>query len=222
MRRITKGPEPDVLRMWKEENAEAPQNLTYSNMPKPGVKSQMLEEQGYLCGYTMQRISAPEECQIEHVIPRSQNLALQIDYGNMLACYPSNRPGKRPERGKCPFGAERKDQTPIYDHNFVSPLREDVEGRMRYHADGTVTAVGDDGAATSTIDILCLDHQRLVELRRAAIEERVLDPQPALSPEEARELAGSIMLADGSGRVPEFCIAISHVAAWYAERVLRD
>ncbi len=216
MRRIAKGPEPEELRLWKEQNAEVPQNLTYANMPKTGVKRQMLAEQGYLCAYTMQRIPTVDDCQIEHVVPRSQARLLEIAYSNLLACAPSNRPGKRPQRGKCPFGAEEKDQTRVSDSNFVSPVRDDVEDRFRYVVDGSVTYPGDDGAAESTIRILRLNHEQLVDLRRAAIEERVLNLEPGLSAEEAEQLSASIMRADAAGRLPEFCLAISHVAAWYA------
>ena len=99
MRRIVKGLEPEELRRWKEENAETPQVLTYNNMPKAEVKLQMLAEQGYLCAYTMERIQTPEDCHIEHVVPRNQPnqpIGHQIDYSNLLACIPSNTPGHRP------------------------------------------------------------------------------------------------------------------------------
>ena len=217
MRRIIKGQEPDELRRWKEENAEVPQNLTYGNMPKVEVKRQMLTEQGYLCAYTMQRIPASDDCQIEHVVPRSQDPLLQISYSNMLACAPSNTPGHRAERGKCPYGAEEKDQTRVYENNFISPLREDVEHRFQYAADGSVRHLHNDGAAESTIKILRLDHDQLVDLRKAAIEERVLDVD--LSAHEAENLSHSVMTANAAGRIPEFCLAISQVALWYATRL---
>jgi uncharacterized protein (TIGR02646 family) len=221
MRRIIKGQEPEELRRWKEN--EVPQNLTYDNMTqaaKEGVKRQMLSEQGYLCAYTMQRIPTIEDCQIEHVVARSQDPLLQISYSNLLACAPSNRPGHRPHRGKCPFGAEQKNQTQIDENNFVSPLQEDVEHRFRYAADGSVAHVDNDGAAASTITILRLDHEQLVDLRKAAIEERVFpDLEEGLSSEVAEDLSRAIMTPDGEGRLPEFCVAISHVAAWYANRV---
>lgn len=221
MRRIIKGQEPEELRLWKEANAEVPENLIYKNMPKGEAKHQMLAEQGYLCAYTMQRIATPDDCQIEHLVPRSQepqDPLLQITYSNLLVCTPSNRPGHRPRRGQCPFGAEAKDQTRIYENiNFVSPLREDVEHRFRYAVDGSVTHMDNDGAAASTIGILRLNHEQLVDLRKAAIEERVLDVE--MSAEEASTLSEMIMVGGPMGRVPEFCLAISHAAAWYANNV---
>ncbi len=218
MRRIIKGQEPEELRRWKE--AEVPQNLTYDNMPKAaksGVKCQMLAEQGYLCAYTMQRIPTPDGCHIEHVVPRNQDPLLQISYSNLLACTPSDTPGHRPKGGNYPFGAQEKGGTPIDENNFVSPLREDVERRFRYAADGSVKPLGNDGAAESTIKILRLDHPQLVDLRKAAIEECVWDAD--LSADKAEELSRTIMTVDAAGRIPEFCLAISQVAFWYATRM---
>jgi len=217
MRRITKGPEPEDLRTWRQ--TEVPENRTYDNMPKLAVKRQMLTEQGYLCAYTMQRISTTDDCQIEHIVPRNQDRSLETAYGNMLACSPSNRPGSRSQRGRCPFGAEEKDQARVDESNFVSPLREDVERRFHYEVDGSVTHLNHDIAAESTIGILQLNHEQLMDLRRAAIEERILDLETGLTAEEAEHLSQTILAADPGGRIAEFCLAISHVAAWYAGMV---
>jgi uncharacterized protein (TIGR02646 family) len=214
MRRIIKGEEPEELRFWKQQNADVPENLTYDNMPKAEIK--MLAEQGYLCAYTMQRIPTVNDCHIEHIVPRSQDETLQISCTNLLACTPSNRPGHRSQRGKCPFGAEEKDRTPIYDNNFISPLREDVERRFRYALNGSVGHFENDAVAKRTITILRLNHEQLIDLRRAAIEERILDLEPSLSAQEAEELSKTIMTANSVGRIPEFCLAISHAAVWYA------
>jgi len=94
MRRINKGPEPEELRRWKEMNAATPQNLTYANMPKRGAKSQMLVEQGYLCAYTMERIQGADDCQVEHIVPRSQLSQPpynEIAYDNLLLASPATR-----------------------------------------------------------------------------------------------------------------------------------
>jgi len=173
MRRIIKGEEPVELRRWKED--EVSQNLTYANMPKAvkgAVKRQMLEEQGYLCAYTMQRIPTTNDCQVEHIIPQrqsDQSLHTDIEYSNLLACVPSNTPGHRPLLNNFPYGAPRKGGTIIGESNFVSPLREDVERRFQYAADGSVAHLPNDGAAESTIEILRLDHEQLQDLRKVAI-----------------------------------------------------
>jgi len=217
MRRIVKGAEPEELRLWKEENAETPQILTYNNMPKAGVKLQMLTEQGYLCAYTMERIQTAEDCHIERVVPRNepkQPIGHQIDYNNLLACVPSNTPGHRPLIKNFPYGAPRKNGTRINENNFVSPLRYDVEYRFRYAADGSIASLADDVAAANTITMLNLNDAQLSDLRKAAIEEHIWDAD--LSADEAEALSHTIMTANSTGKIPEFCLAISQVATWYA------
>lgn len=223
MRRIVKGSEPEELRHWKEENAEVPQNLIYENMPKVAIKLQMLSEQGHLCAYTMQSIPTEDDCHIEHVVPQNQPNRppySDIDYNNLLACFPGARPptGWNP---KYPYGAQKKNGIHVNQNNFVSPLQEDVEHRFHYAADGSVEPAVGDNAADSSISILGLNHKQLVELRRAAIEERILDRDIPLSPEDAEALAVQILTFDSRGRLAEFCLAISQVAAWYAGK-LRD
>lgn len=220
MRRIVKGEEPAELARWKKEEVDL--NLTYANIPKAvrtKIKSQMLMEQGYLCAYTMQQIPTQDDCQIEHVVPQSQNPYLQISYGNLLACAPSNRPGHRPMRGKCPFGAEEKGHAEINENNFVSPTQNNVEHRFRYSADGSVTHVDDDVAAENTVRILRLDHEELRDLRKAAIDERIFPSDTILTLAEAVELSHTIMMSDQAGRLPEFCLAISQAATWYANGI---
>jgi uncharacterized protein (TIGR02646 family) len=217
MRRIIKGQEPEALRCWKDENAEVPQNLTYENMPKPAVKAQMLVEQGHLCGYTMQRIQTVDDCHIEHIKPQRQAPDLIIDYNNLLACVPSDTPGHRPPMSNFPYGAKKKWGTQIDQNTFVSPLQADVESRFRYLPNGSIESTAGDSAAENTIKTLALDHGQLTDLRKAAIEVRVLDA--GLSANEARALSQTVMAADSTGRIPEFCLAISQVAAWYADRI---
>jgi uncharacterized protein (TIGR02646 family) len=224
MKLIIKGEEPQELRRWKQENAESPQNLTYRNMPTDQVKHQMLSEQGSLCAYTMQRIEGTEDCHIEHIVPQNQPHQpsnFDINYTNMVTCFPGNKPS--PEKKwnpKYPYGANRKGGTRIDENNFVSPLRADVEQRFFYHADGSISAAPDDIAANSSIRILKLDHDQLVELRKAAIEERVFDDD-SLTIEGTEALAMSIMEFNVAGRLPEFCLAVSQVAARIA-RNLRE
>jgi uncharacterized protein (TIGR02646 family) len=225
MKRIVKGREPEALRLWREQNASIPENLKYDrgNWPTRAVKAQMLAEQGYLCAYTMQSITTEDHCHIEHVVPQSQPgqpLHFDIDYHNLLACSPGNQPPPN-WNPKYPYGAQFKGAKYIDENNFVSPLREDVEKRFHYGPDGSVIASTRDTAVVSTIRILYLDHPQLVELRKAAINELILDADPPLSVEEAEVLSVDVMAVNSAGRFPEFCLAISQVAEWYA-RMMRE
>jgi uncharacterized protein (TIGR02646 family) len=222
MRRIVKGPEPEILRKWKKDNAEVPKNLRYSALhgtETRAIRQQMLIEQGYLCAYTMRRIRTADNCHIEHIVPQTQAPGKDLDYTNMLACFPGRFPGnKRPaewKNPKCPYGAMQKDGTHIDETNFVSPLREDVESRFQYCGeDGSVRSDANDAPASNSIKILQLNHGELIDLRKAAIDERVLDA--SLSAEEADELAVAISSPGSNGMLSEFCTAIAQVSVWYA------
>lgn len=217
MRRVRKGHEPAALRQWKEDNQAVPQNLTFDALHgsvKREIRSQMMQEQGYLCAYTMQRIQTTDDCHIEHLIPQSQAPDLDLDYDNLLACFPGT-PTPPQWNPRLPYGAQHKGGRHIDHSNFVSPLSADVEKRFRYTADGAIRAGEADTAALSSIEILKLDHDMLRELRKAAIEERVLDA--SLTEEEARELAAHISMPDSGGMLPEFCLAIAQVSEWYAK-----
>jgi uncharacterized protein (TIGR02646 family) len=187
----------------------------------------MLNEQGYLCGYTMLRINRTNECHIEHVVPQNQpdpRPLLDSDYNNLLACFPGNKlPEYRdPEMPawdpSWPYGAHCKAGIHIAEDNFVSPLQEDVEQRFHYTADGSINVSPEDNAAASTIQILKLDHPQLIDLRKAALEERILDNE-SLTVEAAEALSRNVLQFDATGRLPEFCLAISQVAAWYAQNM---
>jgi uncharacterized protein (TIGR02646 family) len=214
-----KGAEPEELRQWKNDNATVPENLAYGALHGAvtrAIRRQMLTEQGYLCAYTMQRVLTTDDCHIEHIVPQEQppkSHERDLDYTNMLACFPGNTPPKG-WNPKYPYGAQRKGGTHIDATSFVSPLSTDVEGRFHYVADGSIRSDASDAAALNSINILQLNHGVLSELRKAAIEEWVLDA--LLSAEEAEKLAVTISSPNSSGMLPEFCTAISQVSKWYA------
>lgn len=61
-------------------------NAHFDDMPsevKSVLRKSLLEEQGYLCAYCMQRIAADNEVKIEHYVPR--NLQNELLYNNLLA-----------------------------------------------------------------------------------------------------------------------------------------
>ena len=209
MKQVVKGQEPAALREWREANAGIPENLRYNcgRWPSTDIKAALMREQGYLCAYTMKRIPGNEDCHIEHVVSRDQCHREwpegEVDYRNLVACYPG--------KGGCAYGAKQKDNHPIDNANFVSPLSADVEQRFSYSSNGSISADVSDGAACSTIRILKLDHDDLVELRRAAINEAVLDADLDLS--DLQVLAARIMEPNSNGECAEFCLAISQVAS---------
>jgi uncharacterized protein (TIGR02646 family) len=209
MKRIVKSQEPVALRHWRETNSGIAENLHYNRGGWPGraVKAALMREQGFLCAYTMRRIPTEQDCHVEHVMSQDQCREQwpegDVDYSNIVACYPG--------KGSCPYGAIYKKSHSINQVNFVSPLCAEVEGRFKYSAEGGIKADALDEPARSTIQILNLDHPELVELRRAAISEAVLDAD--LDQADLQALADKFMEPNLNGEYAEFCLAISQVAS---------
>lgn len=226
MKRIIKGAEPAELAEWKSDNALVPENMHYGSLhgeQTTAIRKQMLAEQGYICAYTMIRLTDEHHCHLEHVISQDQDPRRDLDYANMLACFPGRRKDSESAdtltRSSEFFGAKFKDNTPVDDTNFVSPCTPDVESKFLYRLSGTIEAVDGDPAAISTISILGLQHEALQEIRRSTFEAVGISRfiKSPISANEARELSQSILAKDAHGRFPAYCLAIAHAALEYAE-----
>jgi uncharacterized protein (TIGR02646 family) len=217
VRFIEKGPEPALLRQWKHPNFGSPQNLRYANMEAPAkeeLRECLLREQGFLCAYTTVRIARSESGHIEYLRSQTAYPELDIDYNNMLYCYPGGK-DKR-----CEFGAHKKDDTDLAGA-FVSPLEKTCETRLAFDLNGAVkSARPDDYDAKQTIEDLGLNHKELVALRKAAIEKLPFfrKGQKPVSAGKARQLAVAVTHPDESGKIQPFCIAIKQIAERYASQ----
>lgn len=216
MRFIAKGAEPRALIDWKLANKNTPENLNYGGggFPRDAVKDVLLHEQGYLCAYTMKAIPSRDGCHIEHIIAQSVGTIGRedIDYRNMLACFPPSN-----SAGECPYGAHCKDAYNVTTEPFLSPLNSSVRNLFRFLDDGLVE--GRNEAAIASIDVLKLNFPSLRNDRAAAIRGFLLRRnKKALSAAEARRLATRVVTPDANGRLPAFCEAVSQAALRYAEK----
>ncbi len=202
----------------------SPQNLSYANLPrdvKDEIEAGLLKEQGYLCAYTMQRLTEGE-CHIEHVRPQNVAPELDLDYGNMAACFPQDGGDTSPG-----YGAPVKAGTDVeLNVNFVSPHSHGCEQRFQYDSKGGITSTVGNRAAEETIRILRLDHGTLSELRQRAIEAHgvtlrrgsMRSARCRKSAAQARRLAGSVLLPSKDGRSEPFCVALAQAANAYAAK----
>jgi uncharacterized protein (TIGR02646 family) len=184
----------------------------YRELPateKQALLAALITEQGALCAYTMRRIGA-DSAHVEHIKPesrcRSDQPESDLDYGNMVACFP--REGMR--TAYC-YGAQKKDNWWENDGaEFVSPLHPVCERRFRFDRNGKIAAVTNHPAALATIRALALDHESLTEDRKHVIEEFIYGPQgnEPLSPARTQRALQAICERDRQGRFYEFCIAI--------------
>ncbi len=225
MRFIAKQAEPAALAAWKKTMQASPENLTYGNLPgneRDAVRQSLLNEQAYLCAYTLRRLNGIEDCHIEHIEPQADAPAKDLDYANMAACFPRN--GGDASHG---YGAPVKADTKVtLNANFVSPHSIGCEGRFRYDGKGRIFALKGDAAAEQTIQTLRLNHDSLKELRNRAIEAHGLSlgarttrtARNLKSATEARRFAAEVIKPDNTGRLEPFCATLAQVALDYAEK----
>ncbi len=223
MRSIRKSNEPILMKKWKQQMQTSPQNLSYDNMPgnvKKMIRENLLREQGYLCAYTMQKLTM-EESHIEHVQPQGSAPELDLDYGNMAACFPQD--GGDTSYG---YGAPVKAGTYVeLNKNFVSPHSHGCEQRFQYDSKGITSADGDN-AAKDTIRILALNHGALVDLRQRVIEAHgltlrrgsVRSARKRKSAAQARRFAEKVSGFSKDGHLEPFCVALAQAAKTYAAK----
>ena len=213
MRFIKKSRAPKRFRDWKKAMRGLPDENNYEAVPtdvKDSLRKAMRREQGDLCAYTMARIDARTGAHVEHLQPQKHFPERATDFGNMLLCVPA--------KGPCEYGAIKKHDTLVDDSNFVSPLNEGCESRLRYRLSGEVVARAEnDEAAKNTIKILNLNHGILVSARRNAFRAQGIVPAArAISAMQAFRLSKAVLQRDSFGRFPPYCIAVAQVAETFA------
>ena len=207
MKYIQKGGVPNEYRRWCRE-VRGTQKEDYREMPsevKGVALAALVKDQGRICAYTMKRVD-PDSSHIEHIKPeslcRNEMKGADLDFGNLLACFP--REGMRRTYR---YGAQEKGSW--WDSTlFVSPLVPACERRFRFNIDGEISAVGANEAASKTIEVLALDNEALTEDRRRAIREFLYgkDGSAPLSRAKASRLKETVCVRSG-GQFVEFCVA---------------
>jgi uncharacterized protein (TIGR02646 family) len=221
MKFVNKGGPPYAYREWCRA-VDGTNDDNYGQMRgsiKTVVLAALAKEQGEICGYTMRRIDM-NTSHIEHVKPESvcrlENQGSDLDFSNMLACFP--RDGMR---RRCRYGAQKKDNwwNPAL---FVSPLNPACERRFRFNLQGEISAVGTNQAATNTIEVLGLDNTTLTEDRRRAIDEFIYGDSGSdpLSKAKAFRLRTEVCSKSGT-RYTEFCVALRDALDEYIKYVDR-
>lgn len=202
MRWIPKSPEPDALLEHKAASNDD-WTATYDNLDKKPVRSALVYEQGFLCGYCGARVGAyPEDCHIEHLTPQSKDVDLRLEWPNMLAsCQGHDERARVPEH----CGHARGDK-----HVPVTPRQPDCGSRFRFGSDGTIHPTGEDETrrreVADTIAALRLEAPRLIAARRAAISAETEDLEEAA--EVTRERVAQLSVPDAKGRLSPFYFAV--------------
>ncbi len=174
MRYIKKLPEPVRFTEWKKE-ANAEWTPTFDNMAsdvKEKLKESLIKEQRGICCYC-ESILVKNNSHIEHFRPQEKFEDLSLDYNNLLCSCQSN-----PKRGD-PIHCGSAKGNWFDDKMLISPLSPDCASHFRYTADGHIFPANDDDvAAKTTIEHLALDCSKLVDSRKAVLEQFLDDSIP--------------------------------------------
>lgn len=217
MKRIIKGKSPKELTQWfdgQPSNDQGKINCRYNDLPsdvRAIVKQRLLQEQGYICGYTGIRITDTRS-HIEHLKPQSAYFDNHedVDYTNLIAAYPG------PNAASCPYGAHAKAHW-YHEEQFISPLSPQCETAFQFNLDGEITAhSAHDTAAQTTIDRLKLADASLTELRKEAIQSFLFDSEISLK--QAKDLLEKIYNRDTQGQFRDFCFVLKQACEEYIRR----
>ena len=225
MKRVVKIGAPrqytDWVRRMRGQNNEDYRAL--QNPEKDFLQNRLLEEQGFLCGYTMKRISKTTS-HIEHIKPESlcriDEIGSDLEYRNLLACFPKD--GMLVHNR---YGAQAKDDW--WENNgrdFISPLVTNCESYFKFNLLGEISSVRNNVKATKTISVLKLDNNSLTDDRKRAITEFLYgsDQVSPISQKEAERSLQAITNKNEEGSFVEFCVAIQHGLNEYLKLIKKE
>lgn len=141
---------------------------TYDNCNKEDIRQALLKEQGHLCAYCMQRISASLDnmgipmMQIEHYDAQSQHETLRLNYKNMLGVCRGNK-GFAKHLQHC-------DQSRGNQTLKIDPRDAICENLVKFDNNGEIYS--DDAIVDNDLNnFLNLNVRYLVDGRKMAIDE---------------------------------------------------
>ena len=206
MKCIIKEAPPAGFLAWRDTGDEdwAPGWADLGGPPKVALHVALMEEQGFICCYCGRRIRV-ENSHVEHLVPRSKEPSLCLEYGNLLASCQKNIGKHHPRH----CGMLKEDW---YDAVLmVSPLNDDCEERFVFNAFGNIgPRNGSDAGARETIERLGLDINRLMAFRRKAIE-GYLEILDTMSDEDIELLISRLWEKDNEGAFAPFCFSVVQV-----------
>lgn len=145
------------------------------------VRKYLLKEQHYLCAYCQRQLKL-EDSSIEHVIPKSLNIPFSTVYHNLVAV--CNKPLKD-IKGKLHCDIVRADKllSPIIFYNNAQVVEYQDHETIKYnnhhffdvYADGSIIPKRNlrepvKGQVQSFLELLNLNHPKLKDLRKNALE----------------------------------------------------
>ena len=212
MKYIVKESEPLEFTNWKKQDKMFQRgNPKWNRVPssvKDNIRASLKKEQGYICCYC-ERELRNNDYHIEHFKPKDKFSALQLDYSNLIcSCQLELKQGEPRHCGNS--------KGSWFDNNLlISPLNPNCEQQFVFTYNGHILPSNDTNiAAKITIEKLQLDIDKLVDLRKKAIEpfiELFIDEN--LDANELEKFVNAYLIEkeNNNGRYNEFYTTIKYL-----------
>lgn len=205
---IKKEKEPSSLTQYKQQLDASFDGANFTPV-KNDIRNQLLEEQGYLCAYCMQRLE--NDClkvKIEHWHCQDNYPEEQLEYKNMLAVCLGNQ-GNPIEKQHCDTLKGNKDL--IY--HPANP-QHNIEDKIKYLGDGTIRS--DDMTLNKELDtVLNLNYFMLKQNRKEVLNSifKALNCEKGTRTKiELRKILEKWLNKNQQGKFEEYCgVAIYYI-----------
>lgn len=160
---IKKKNEPNLLKVFRETTPMASYDSLAKGV-KPAIKQSLLEEQGYICAYCMDRITM-DSMRVEHWNPQHKRAGDDLDYLNMLGvCL-----GNKAEDENCDkHRGNLKINKQTLKYNPSNPAHYSMM-KIKYLADGSIES-GDIDFSNQLTDVLNLNAEEIKIYRQQIID----------------------------------------------------
>lgn len=176
MKFINKSESPQAFEDWKEHSqpniwSDLPsskilderreENIVYYS--KEELRSELINEQGYICGYCQDEIKNDHTSKIEHIKARGREeyRRFTFDYNNLILCCRGVKAIPPPIERHCDTYRNNEDL-------LVTPLVVNCQSHFRYADNGNIYHLTVEGQ--DTINKLNLDTPKLINRRKEVIE----------------------------------------------------
>lgn len=210
MRAINKGPEPTRLTPYRLQAGAVYDGPLFTTV-KDQIRENLLNEQGHLCAYCMQRIQA-NSMKVEHWHCQDKYPTEQLNYSNMIgACYGNE---------KQTYNKQTCDTHKRNDDILFNPANRTHHARLkiRYSGDGKISS--DDPVFNDQLEnVLNLNWVRLKENRKGvwdAVTNILSRTTGACTRPQLQELVTRWSKPDSDGMMKEYC----DVAIYYLTKKL--
>lgn len=206
MRKIVKGQEPESLTDWKHKHPRKKYE-DLSHIERQDIRQACAAEQYYLCAYCCKEISGNnKDTNNEHIESQDDAPNRTLDFSNIVASCITKK--------QCNASHGSK-------HLPLTPLMDECETELEFRLTGQVIGLTD--RAKTTINVLNLNNEKLVEIRKQIIDDMLLingidNPIDVEDDDLLLSVAEDICSIGNNGKMEAFSPVIANAIKTWVEK----